>query len=328
MTFEEMQEKGIVNSGYELPPELIPVGPFPDPEAIKKKNKTANVGSRGNYKAEKQELDDIQKLIEEINALEAKRGFYLSSYPEYLGIQVKLLDDIKKKQEELNDLRGTSLKQVSLSGFEIPEETPGLRESALSVLNDIAMEKARTQLELLTTKAENLRDALMPMTDAFGKFFGVLANGESTGNAFKELLKTIATQFISFLEIQYFASAASTFFKAILSAGLTLTSDLVWQFLGLSALETAKGLIGALETGGPVNKSGMYLVGESGPEIRYLNAGGGVMNNNDTMRYLNARQNNSSNIVNQINVQVSGLLRDLVKVGIEQVNQRNAVLDY
>jgi hypothetical protein len=51
-------------------------------------------------------------------------------------------------------------------------------------------------------------------------------------------------------------------------------------------LKGGKGLLGAFEKGGPVNKTGQYLVGEKGPEIVKLQQGSAVIPNN----ILKARQ--------------------------------------
>ena len=168
--------------------------------------------------------------------------------------------------------------------------------------------------------AERVAEAVKTMTEAFGGFFGAMVNGQKVGDAFKDLLKQLAMQLLNFLEVQYLAATASTFFKAIFSLGGTLSTDLIWQMIGFTALQAAKGLVGALAEGGEFMQ-GAYLVGERGPELALMGNSGYMVNNKDLTNLLSMKMNNNNYNNNNINFGVDVDWLKLRKVSDKEYNK-------
>jgi hypothetical protein len=108
--------------------------------------------------------------------------------------------------------------------------------------NDRQAAWLKTQDELDAT-TKNISTALNTMGSAFASAF------EGGEDAMKNALRPILNAIIDFIEAEYLAAAGATFIKAILTGGLSLTSDIAWNAAALVGLEAARAAVNSFAVG-------------------------------------------------------------------------------
>lgn len=186
------------------------------------------------------------------------------------------LDEKYKKELDLLRLEPTKLATLKK---EIEEQKK---------LNKEIADYNRKKLE--QEKIERRAKAIMDLSmQAFSNFGNVIATSGDKTDAFKNLLKSLLTSLITFIEAEFLAAKATMFFKAIISSGVTLTTDIVFSALGYAALEMAKGMIGALASGGTAYAGQPYWVGEAGMEMFIPRQTGSVISNKELKNFSNKK---------------------------------------
>ena len=244
------------------------------------------------WEADKKFNEERTKALEDLN--KAKIAFNISQMPEGANkINAQLLEENRLLDEKYkNELASLRLFPTKLA----------LVQEEINAQKKLNKEKADYNIaEIKRQETQRRAKAVMDMSmQAFNAFGNIMAETENKGQGFKNLLKQLATNLINYVETEFLAAEATTFFKAILSAGITLTSDLVWSALGFAALEAAKGSISALYTGTNNWGGGLALVGDDRgkltpySEIINLPKGSQVFNNATTVKMLNPVNNNQN----------------------------------
>lgn len=300
-------------------------------------DKSSRGTGRGDNTArnEKVDLNDIQQIEKQINDLKEKRLFYEKEYPGYLGIYRKYTEEIYKAEKELLDLKESRLKNVELTQDDIGDLT-GFDKTAVFTVKEISemdriIDKSKELTNAHISQSATFREAwgnsISSVTGGLGTLFGAMTSGAKSTDAFKAFMKGIVGTFITSIQAMLLASNAAVLAKGITTFGISLLTDAPMLAAGWLALEAAKGFIGALEKGGDFNRSGYYLVGEAGPEIVKFNSPGRVYNNSETRSMLRPVAN-TNKVNNNVVVKVSGALRKLVKVAVDQENKRDVMLNY
>lgn len=284
----------------------------------KNNDSSSPTGSRthlNNVKEEKIELDEIQKLQEEIKNLESERTTLVSRYGEHAEIVFKIEEKIyenKKKILELEREHNSWVKPVSIE-MGVYEKSPTER-GPVDVDETIKKEQASKEFEIRKEKIkkanEEISQSMAETTTAVGNLFGAFLKGDNAKDAFKQFLKSIVNTFVTSIQAMLLASTAAANAKAITSFGITLIKDFPLIAAGWAALELAKGVIGALAQGGDFGP-GAYLVGERGPELMLTGSGGHMVNNRDFNNMVMAGKQQSQSVNNILNF---GIDVDWIKV--------------
>ena len=138
-----------------------------------------------------------------------------------------------------------------------------------------------------------LDSATIATTNSLGQLFEAFTSGgDSANDAFKKFLKSIVNAFISSVQAMLFAAGSAAAAKGITSFGISLITDLPQIALAWVGLEMAKGIIAGLATGGSFD-SGMYLVGERGPELAVMGSSGYMINNEKLNALLSPNKSSS-----------------------------------
>lgn len=126
-------------------------------------------------------------------------------------------------------------------------------------------------------RIQTLSEAFGNLNDEVSLFFEALTSGEVDG--FKQMLKNVAQSMLDFVQLELIGATASSILKAVLTGGLSVIRDLPQLALATLLVQSLKGMISGLATGGTATAGTPYIVGERGRELFIPNQTGYVMNN-------------------------------------------------
>lgn len=171
----------------------------------------------------------------------------------------------------------------------------------MDIVSDTVLPILNTLFEALTPILDAVFAALGPLFDALKPIFDVLAELTQAimpvlnmlFDALRPILDMLKPAFEALeLPLAVVADALSLIISSIkwiidnigAVLGLNEYQSFGFDFNNTATLAAAKNLAGARANGGPINRPGMYLVGERGPEVVELPQGAYVRNNDDTRK--------------------------------------------
>jgi tape measure domain-containing protein len=165
-------------------------------------------------------------------------------------IQNNLLD---AEAVKLRTVTAELQKQIDLYN-EVPEK-PAVEfgDEDLPELPDVTETDEFKKQEDALKERERLYNSFFDSVGTSALAFGEMIGGSIAGKdqEWGDALKQMATAVLSFVQAEYLAAQALLFVKAILTSGITLTSDMVWSALAYAGIEVAKGFINSLDVGTP-----------------------------------------------------------------------------
>jgi lambda family phage tail tape measure protein len=253
---------------------------------------------KADYRALMQQLEDEQRQVEQLNKLKA----YAAKTQE---LSENRAADLAKRAQEL-DLMGKSAVEAAHLKTLADEEEKAQQRINQALKEGLTLSLAQVQAELNSAKAYAdkvnasddkkralSRDPMVGTQNAFNGFVDSATNaGQQVQNALSGAFNSATDALVKFCETGKvnFRSLADSIIQGLLKiAAQQAMGGLVSAIggsLGLGTQGASGGLSGLISslftphaTGGGVNAGGMYLVGESGPELLAMGASGTVVPN-------------------------------------------------
>lgn len=273
----------------------LTLGKFSDSQRRLEGFSALTARQKGEYRALMQQLEDEQRQVEQLNKLKA-----FNAKTQELG--ENRAADLTKRSEELSLIGKSALEAAHLKT--LADEQEKAQQRINQALKDgLQLTGAQKQGEIERAKSyadqinaiDDQKRALQrdPMTGARNAFNGFVESATNAGAQVQSALTgafTSATDaLVKFCETGKFnfrslaLSIIDGLIKIAAQQAMGGLVSAVGGALGLGTQGAGSGGIGALisslftphATGGGVNAGGLYLVGESGPELLAMGANGG-----------------------------------------------------
>lgn len=208
-----------------------------------------------------------------------------------------LFDDIANEKKRIEKEKEEFFKKAGViegwNQFESLPNLPDVKSKKEELADWFKQNENLPFFQKRNLEVKILEESLSALTSSFQEFFNVLKSGEGVGTAFKEMLKSILTTTINFVQGMLMAAIADAYIKSSMTLGLYLIKALPEIALATAGLETAKAMIGALYTGTDDWRGGLALVGDDRgrltpySELISLPEHSRVYNNEQTIKYFN-----------------------------------------
>ncbi len=296
-----------------------PPGMIEQPETAKDKKKKDNGNYRpsyspGNINIYQQEVNLLstkQQILNEIEEIEKKIAI------EDLPLQKKEFEkQIDTLRFRIRYLSG-EFEKIDLTGIEaktvIPDDEmiikPRVAKGDKRTENFQGIKESSAFLKVQLGLIKSIEEAIPNLQNSFQGIFASFVPPQGAADPFREFMKQIVLTFLNVVEAMLFEAGAASFFKAVLTGGISLPKDVGLVAAGLAALEIAKGFVGGFAKGtDSLYKTGYALVGEQGPELVHLQKGTRIFNNTDTNKMLNSARANQPSSLNINNVYIASSL--------------------